>query len=301
MPFNDGIPRTHSFSLTDFHEFDYCPFRFFVFHHLGKKYEMAEGSRNLALGSLLDASIKLFHKTKSYGQPKEYIKNLIQASCNKMMEKVAKQSSPSFYSAIKDFLNDDLCEEAAAIFINYYKALDLKIKPAIMEVGFCEWVIETDDPSTGRSGQVYKLWGGPDTLEMGEDGIPEVVDYKFRENIEVGKDNMDMDLMPKIYMLLVCNKLLEKGYKKARFVVRFWQDPKDDSFFEEFDLERVRDFEDIFKERIEEIFNTSVFKFCEKGFCKACKSDQRTLFLKELEDKKLIVINQDLLFAPGEV
>lgn len=292
MPFNDGIPRTHSFSLTDFHEFDHCPFRFFVFHHLGKKYEMAEGSRNLALGSLLDEAIKLFHKTKSYGQPPGYIKNLIFAARNKMFEKEAKQSSPSFYSAIKEFLNDELCKEATDIFINYYLALNQKIKPAIDEVGFCEWVIESEDGS-------FKLWGGPDTLEMGEDGIPEIVDYKFRENIEVGKDNMDMDLMPKIYTMLVSKKLLDKGFKKVRFVVRFWQDPLENNFFEEFDLEDVAKYEEIFRQRIEEIFNTTKIKFCEKDFCKACKSDQRILFIKELEQKKLIKVDYDPIFAPA--
>lgn len=290
MPFNDGISRINSFSLTDFHEFDYCPFRFFVFHHLGKKYEMAEGSRPLALGSLLDETIKLFHKTKSYGQPPEYVRNLVRAACNKMLEKEAKQSSPSFYSAIKDFLDDELCKEAEEIFVNYYLALNKKIKPAIDEVGFCEWIINSENG-------VWKLWGGPDTLEMGEDGVPEIVDYKYRENIENGKNNMDMDLMPKIYTMLVSKKLLEKGFRKARFIVRFWQDPKEEGFFEEFDLEEIAKYEEVFKQRIEKIFNTSEIKFCEKVFCKACKSEQRLLFIKELENKKLIKFDESLLFA----
>lgn len=296
MPFNDGIPRTHSFSLTDFHDFDFCPFRFFVFHHLGKKYELAEGSVNLALGSLLDETIKQFHITKSYGQPPLYIKNLVKAARNKMLEKEARQTPPSFYSAIKPFLNDELCERASEVFINYYLTLDKKIKPSIDEVGFCEWIIKGD-------GGVFKLWGGPDALEMGDDGIPEIVDYKLRETLSFNseeaqnyklhanknKNSLDMDLMPKIYTLLVVKKLKEMGFNKARFIVRLWLDPKNKDYYEEFDLDSVVNFEEIFKGRINKILTTQELKFCEREFCKACSSDQRMLFLKELKAKKLII------------
>src|SRR5438067_1421256 len=103
MPYNDGIPTTHSFSLTDFHEFERCSFSFFVKHHLGKKYELAEGSKALALGSLLDGAIKKFHQSKAYGQPPEYISNLVKAACNEILEKVEKQKGSSFYSSIKDY------------------------------------------------------------------------------------------------------------------------------------------------------------------------------------------------------
>lgn len=273
MPFNDGIDRKFCFSLTDFHDFGRCSFRFFVFHHLNKKYELSEGNENMALGSLLDQTIKLFHSSKSYGQHPGYLSNLTQAACNLMKEKVAKQSSPSFYSAIIPFLTPELVQKASEIFKNYYIALDRKIKKSLGEVGFCEWVIKDK----------FKLWGGPDALELGEDGLPEVVDYKYREDRENGKDNLDMDLMPKIYVLLCTKKLLDLGFKKARFVVRFWLDPKDSSFSEVFDLEKIHQFEEIFKQKIEKILKTSEVNFCEKSFCRACQSPKRKDFLRELE------------------
>lgn len=275
MPFDDGISRLHSFSLTDFHDFDSCPFKFFVKHHLNKKYDLEEGNYFAALGSLLDQSVKLFHKTRAYGCSPEYLKNLIKGACNQMTAQIKKRSTPSFYSSIKDFLNDDLCEKAAEIFVKYYKGRDCQIRQSLGDVGFCEWVIETPE---GR----WKLWGGPDTLELGDDGIPEIVDYKSRENLEKGKSYMDMDLMPKIYTLLCSKKLLQMGFKKARFIVRYWQDPKDESFYEEFDLEQVKNYEEIFKQKIQRILTAQNIKFCEKSFCPACRSKERQEYIKEL-------------------
>ncbi len=313
MPFNDGIDRKFCFSLTDFHDFDYCLFRFFVFHHLNKKYELAEGNENMALGSLLDQTIKIFHQSKAYGQPPEYLENLVKAALKLMKERVARQSAPSFYSSIMPFLTEELVTKAAQIFKNYYSTLDGKIRQSLGEVGFCEWIIKTDDPSTlqhvqgrpeqGRrttgSGQVWKLWGGPDALEMGEDGIPEIVDYKFRENTEQGKTSLDMDLMPKLYTLLCANKLLDMGYKKARFVVRFWQEPLRNDFYEEFDLEEVKQYEELFKQKIATILQTKQVSFCEMPFCKACQAKNRKEYLKELEVKKIIQVDTDILFAPA--
>ncbi len=309
MPFNDGIDRKYSFSLTDFHDFDYCPFRFFLFHHLGlgKKYELAEGSYNMALGCLLDETIKLFHKqsfstskqsfftskTKSYGQPPLYIESLIKASCKKILDKIAYQNSPSFYSCLKPFLDDGLCKQATDVFINYYLRLDKKIKKSITEVGFCEWIVK-DDPSTDStsslqagSGQAFKLWGGPDTIEMGDGGIPEICDYKYRENKENGKESFDMDLMPKLYTLLCCKKLLDLGFKKVRFIIRLWLEPKNNSYYEEFDLEKVAQIEEIFKQKILRILNTREIIFCEKPFCKACNSDKRSIYLTLCKNKNL--------------
>ncbi|MBI2021596.1 PD-(D/E)XK nuclease family protein [Candidatus Daviesbacteria bacterium] len=276
MPYNDGIPRINCYSLTDFHTFEFCPFRFFVTHHLEKKYEIEEGNYNMALGSLLDETIKLFHKTRSYNQPLQYIKNLITASCKQMIDKVKYQKRPSFYSGIEKFLNDDLCQKAYEIFTAYYETLGRRIKPAIAEVGFCEWVIKSDEG-------VWKIWGGPDAIEAGDDGTAEVVDYKFREDIEKGKDNMDMDLMPKVYVLLCLDKLAKLGFSKARFVVRFWQDPLDNSFYEEFDLSEVAKFESILKQKIIKILSVSEVSFCNKDFCRACQSDRKSEFIKELK------------------
>lgn len=283
MPFNDGIQRKFSFSLTDFHEFESCAFRFFVKHDLGKKYELEEGNFNVALGCLLDQAVKLFHSSRAYGQPPEYVKNLVKASCSKMIDKIESTSGPSFYSSIKEFLNEDLCKKASEIFENYYKERGCKINRSIAQVGFCEWVID----------EKFKLWGGPDALEEGDDGIPEIVDYKSRENVEKGKDNMDMDLMPKIYTLLCSKKLKRMGHKKARFRVRFWQDPKEERFYEEFDLEDVQKYEILFKNMIEKILNTTQITLCEKGFCKACFSPEKDLFITELAKLGLVVLSSD--------
>lgn len=283
MPFNDGIPRKNCYSLTDLNEFESCPFRFFVKHDLGKKYEIEEGNFNVALGCLLDQAIKLFHSTNAYGQPPEYVRNLVKASCNQMIEKIERSSGPSFYSSIKEFLNEELCTKASEIFENYYKERDCKINKSLGNVGFCQWVIDNK----------FKLWGGPDTLEKGDDGIPEVVDYKSRENIEKGKDNMDMDLMPKIYTLLCAKDLLKKGYKKARFRVRFWQDPSEEGFYEEFDLDEVLKYEILFKGMIEKIINTTQITFCERSFCKACNSPDKDLFIAELAKQGLVVLSLD--------
>lgn len=292
MPWNDGIDRKFCFSITDFHEFEACPFRFFVYHHLGKKYELSEGSESLALGCLLDQTIKIFHSSRSYGCSPDYIENLIKAAYLHIKEKVAKQSSVSFYSGIEPFLTPELCAKATEIFKNYYLALDKKIKPSLGEVGFCEWIIK------GEDGERFKLWGGPDAIELGDDGVAEIVDYKSRENIEAGKAGMDMDLMPKIYILLCLKKLEEKGYKKARFIVRFWQDPKEDGFFEDFDLSLVTQFEDIFEQKISKILATSNLIFCDKAYCKACSSEKRGEYLRELETKKLIQLDDSILFNP---
>ncbi len=295
MPYGDGIERVNCFSLTDFHDFECCPFRFFVKHHLGKKYEIEESSEAMALGILLDLAIKKFHTSKAYGQPPTYLANLVMAAFNEIGDKVAKNPGASFYSGILPFLTDELVAKATEIFQSYYSAFDFKIKQSFGEVGFCEWIIQTEDLPAGRQGgRQFKLWGGPDCFELGEDGIPEIVDYKSREDVEKGKDNMDMDLMPKMYTLLCCKKLLELGYKQARFVVRFWQDPLEDSFYEEFDLADVSSLEQIFRQKIDRIMNTIEIKFCDSSYCRGCKHADREKFLYELEKHGIRYLKGDV-------
>lgn len=275
MPFNDGIPRAQCFSLTDFHEFEYCPFRFFVKHHLEKKYELEKGSEQGALGNILDLSIKIFHNSKAYGQPADYIPYIVKRAVAEIREKVAQNSSkPSFYSASAPFINDQLISRASKIFQDYYQALGGRIKRSLGEVGFCEFIMEDGN---GK----WKLWGGPDAYEIGDDGVPEVVDYKYKKDIEKGRD-LDMDLMPKIYILLASKFLQSKGYNRARFVVRFWMDPKNNDFYEEFSLEDAESMAGFFKQKIQKILSVKEVTFCERTFCTACSSDQRETFWKEL-------------------
>ncbi|MBI2022397.1 PD-(D/E)XK nuclease family protein [Candidatus Daviesbacteria bacterium] len=296
MPFNDGIPKINSYSLTDFHDFEDCSFRFFIRHHLDKKYEIDEGNSIVALGNLLDQSIKKFHKHKYYGCDPSELVGLVKAAAKDMREQVQiaqAKGKNHFYKSTIPFLNDEVITEAIKIFQDYYRGRNLKINQAVEEVGFCEWTFEAN-------GDKFKLWGGPDCLEMGEDGIPEVVDYKSRKDLEKGKTYMDMDLMPKIYTLLCSSKLLNKGFKKARFLVRLWQDPKDESLFEEFDLTVMDGAEFLFKQKIEKILGTKEIYFCNKEFCRACQSEKKDDFLKELEMLGLIDQNSSKVVSGEE-
>lgn len=305
MPYNDGIPKINSYSLTDFHDFEDCPLRFFVRHHLDRKYEIDEGNEQSALGNLLDQSIKKFHKANYYGCDEKDLLGVVKAAARDMKEAVqiaSEKGRKHFYEATIPYLTEELISEATNIFQNYYLLKDKKINKSIDEVGFCEWVLRIDmDPTfVNSSGQDFKLWGGPDALEMGEDGVPEVVDYKSRKNLEKGKAYMDMDLMPKIYTLLVTKKLIDKGFKKARFKVKYWQDPKDETFFEEFDLTQMSGAEFVFRQKIQRVLQTKDFRPCDRDFCAACKSDKKDDFLSELEKLGFKVMSGDE-FLEGSV
>lgn len=288
MSYGDGIPKINSYSLTDFHDFEDCPFRFLVRHHLDRKYDIDEGNPQSALGNLLDQSIKKFHKASYYGCSPEDLVGIVRASARQMKEDVeaAKLKGKNhFYGATIPFLTDELINEAIEIFQNYYQQVNQKIKPAILDVGFCEWPIKIN-------GDNFKVWGGPDTLELGDDGIAEICDYKSRKNIEAGKANLDMELMPLLYSLLVSPKLKALGHKKARFVVRFWQDPKEESFSREFNLEAIDGEEFLIRQKIERILATAQFNACNKRFCQACKSELKDDFIRQLQDKGYKVSNE---------
>lgn len=272
----DDIPRTHSFSLGDLHDFGYCVFRFFVNHHLGKKYELAEGSENQAIGSLLDLAVKKFHLSRSYGRPVEYLPNLITAAEAEMREKVQKSPSPySFFSAQIPFLTPVVIRRANEIFKTYYQKSKGEFHKSLSDKTFWSFYLQGEKP--------LKLWGGPDTVEQGADGIPEVIDYKYHGDSEAGKGRMDMDLMPKLYILLTSPELINLGFEKARFKVKFWQDPKEESFYEEFEISNMPNLEAFFKDKIERILRTNELSFCEKPYCRACNSDQRDAWIKDLK------------------
>jgi hypothetical protein len=100
-----------------------------------------------------------------------------------------------------------------------------------------------------------------------------------------------MDLMPKMYVLLCSADLLKKGYKKARFKVRFWQDPLNESFYEEFNLESMTGEEFLFMQKIERILRVTDFSLCGKKFCAACNSAKKDEFLVELAQKGFRLMN----------
>lgn len=282
----DDIPRTRCFSLGDFHDFDYCPFRFFVNHHLEKKYELAEGSEALVLGSLLDLAIKKFHATRAYGMPAEQILVLIKAAQTHIKDQAVKDGPKSFYGPLMPFLTSEVINKAQGVFKQYYQGVGGKFKIAIHKnklKPFWKAVIQSPEPLV--------IWGGPDGIELGDDGIPEVVDYKLLQNRADAAEKLDMDLMPKVYTFLCAQELKELGYSKTRFKVRLWNDPKNESFYEEFDLLDMPNIEAFLKDKMERILRTSELGFCEKDWCKVCKSDKRKEWVKELQKQGWINTN----------
>lgn len=280
MAFGD-VERLYCFSLGDFHNFERCYFDFLIKHHLQKRYELAEGNQNQAIGSLLDVVIKIIHRVKAYNQPLDYILNSIfKAAEQEIRSKAEHQTSKSFYSATVPFLTEETIQKAKEVFSRYYNLKKGKINKAVVGEKFWECILEGD--------RLLKLWGGPDAIEMGDDGVVEIVDYKYFEDPKRGKENLDMDLAPKLYTLLCASELLKLGYKKARFRIISWTDPEDDSLYEEFDLETIDLLKDFFKHKIEKILSITELAFCEREYCKTCKSDQRDIWIKELKIKKFI-------------
>lgn len=273
------IPRYRSFSLGDFKEFDRCSFSFFVKHHLGKKYDFEEGSPNKALGSLLDLTIKKIHRAKAYSQPLGFLVNIVKASELEMRDKVAVEGPRSYFGPQIPFLNEDLINKAKAVLSSYHAQLKGRLKPSISSKTFWEYDL------IATTGEDLRFWGGPDSIEMGEDGVVEIVDYKYFEDQAKGKDYLDMDLMPKLYTLLVARELLDQGHKRIRFRIRCWQDPNDESLYEEFDLNDSPNYADFFREKAERILRSDQLSFCGQSFCKVCQSDQKKLLEKEIISK----------------
>jgi len=180
-----------------------------------------------------------------------------------------------------DFLTPEVAEKAKAVFKNYHQGISgqyrkmvstpttRKLKP------FWEYVVAGQE--------LLKIWGGPDSIEMGSDSLPEVVDYKYLQKGDESTAYLDMDLMPKVYTLLSAKELSDLGYQKIRFAVRLWHNPGNDSYYEEFDVSSMKNLEDFFKDKMERILRTGELSFCERDYCKACKSDKRREWIKELQ------------------
>lgn len=276
----DFIPKIRGYSLSDFHDYDTCVFKFLVKHDLDKKYEIGKGSPQMALGVLLDRAIKEIHRNRDKGSYKAPIERLVgsvkYASELIIKEEKASNKHPNFSTAVVEFFTVDVTQAAQSILRNYLTEIKGEFRKAISDIEFCKKTIEINK-------EKYVLWGGPDTLEMGKDGMPEIIDYKSRQDIAKGKLNMDMDLMPKLYTLLLQEDLLNKGFKKARFKVVFWQDPKDESFSEVFDLEDLSKIEEIFKEKIRKITASKEIIFCMLPFCEACNNEKADEYVEMLE------------------
>lgn len=281
MAFND-LDRIYCFSLGDFRSFEKCYFNFLVRHHLQKRYELEEGNKNQAIGNLLDLVIKIIHRSKAYTQPLDYILiTLFKAAENEIKDKVERSGDKSFYGATIPFLTEETVNLAKEVFKRYFKGRKGKINKALLDERFWECILE--------GSQLFKLWGGPDALEMGDDGVAEIVDYKYFEDPQKGKEGLDMDLAPKLYTLLCCRELLKLGHKKARFRIRSWNDPLDESLYEEFDLETVANLKDFFKYKIKKILSVTELSFCGKPWCKACNSTQKEEWIKQLKLKKYLL------------
>lgn len=272
----DDFPKIRGYSLTDFHDFEDCKFKFYVRHHLDKKYEIGKGSAQMALGVLLDKTIKNIHKREAYEYPLKRLLKGVRFSVEQIKEEESKRKRPNFNTAAVEFLNEDVILAAERILETYYLQINGKIKHKIFDIGFYEKILDI-------RGEKFKLWGGPDTVEMGDDGVPEVCDYKSRQDIAKGKQNMDMDLMPKLYTLLLTDDLLKMGYKKVRFKVVFWQDPIDESFSQIFDLLEMEDIEKIFIDKIEDILKNREVSFCASPYCDACNAVSKEEYIEELK------------------
>lgn len=288
------VPPLNGYSLTDFHDFDDCKFRFFVRHHLGKKYDIAKGSKQMALGVLLDRSIKEIHKYKGYKHPVDRLVNSIKYSHDLIKkEEQTSPKHPNFNTAVVQFFDDDIVTMAEQVFRNYHAQIQGNFQQSLFHVDFCKWFLDVDN-------ETFVLWGGPDTVEMGKDGIPEVIDYKSRMDVGKGKKYMDMELMPKMYILLVAKELQKLGFQKARFKVVFWQDPLDESFSEVFDLNQLSDHEDIFRQRIKNIVKTSDYEYCAGQYCDACNYEERKAFIEELAQKGYKVMSDEEFISENE-
>lgn len=274
------IPAIRGYSLSDFHDYDQCIFKFLVKHDLGKKYEISRGSPQMALGVLLDRAIKEIHRNRnkgSYSAPVDRLVNSVKYAQELIIkEEKTANKHPNFSTAVVEFFTEDVINTAEDILKKYLTDTKGSFRKAIADIEFCKKIIEIDK-------EKYVLWGGPDTLEMGSDGLPEIIDYKSRQDIAKGKQNMDMDLMPKLYTLLLQEELLQKGFKKARFKVVFWQDPKDESFSEVFELEDLSKIEEIFKEKISKITANKEISFCMLPFCEACNNERADEYVEMLE------------------
>jgi len=277
MTQNDFIPRYRCFSLSDFHDFDHCIFRFFVKHHLGKKYELEEGSPNQALGSLLDLTIKKIHQNKLYHQPIEFLINLVKNSEDHMRGKAQKDGPYSYFGPQIKFLTPELIKKTQSVIQSYIKTLNGNWQPSISDKTFWQ------EDVLGSDGGLIRLWGGPDLIEMGKDNTPEIIDFKYFEDQERGKGYLDMDLMPKLYFLLTTAELKRLGFNKARFKLRFWQDALDESMYEEFSIDQEESFKSYFKSRAEVILRTTELSFCEKAYCPVCQNPARTDWQKQIK------------------
>lgn len=273
------VPRYRCFALSDFHQFERCPFAFFVKHHLGKKYELEEGSPNKALGCILDLTIKRIHSAKAYNLPIDSLIYIVKAAEREMRENVASNGALSYYGPQAVYLDNDLILKAQRVLKDYYLAIEGKFQRSISSKTFWDCLMD------GTDGQLVKLWGGPDALEMGWDGIPEIVDYKYFEDNEQGKDSLDMDLMPRLYSLLCAPELKKQGFQRARFRIRLWQDPNDQSLYEEFDLDALEDLKPFFSDKIDKILSVVEMGFCDKDYCKVCKGKSRDQWMAEVGQK----------------
>lgn len=279
----DDIPKVRSFSLGDFNDFERCAFSFFVKHHLEKKYELAEGNENQAVGSLLDLAIKKYHNLKQEQQSEAILPVLTRAAATQIKDEVAfnKQRGKefSFYSALIPFLSEEVIQKATRVLRSYYQGVGGKIRRAIQKNKLKPfWKFHY------LKGDEFLLWGGGDAIEEGIDGVPEVVDYKYFDSGSKSKEYLDLDLMPKLYVLLASEELLSAGYKRARFVVRLWGEPENESLYEEFDLSDTSGIADYFAEKVRRILSVTDVSFCGSGWCKVCNHRNRDLWVKQLED-----------------
>lgn len=292
----DEPPKLRSFSLGDFNDFERCAFSFFVKHHLEKKYELAEGNENQAVGSLLDLAIKKYHNLKQEQQSETILPALIRAAATQIKDEVEYNRSLgkefSFYTSQMPYLSGDVIEKATQVLEKYYQGIGGKVKKAIHKnklKPFWKYrYIGGEDLLASR--QDFLLWGGGDAIELGDDGVAEVVDYKYYDNDSKSKEYLDLDQISKLYVLLASEELMSQGFRKARFIIRLWGEPGDESLYEEFDLTQMSGVADYFAAKVRKILGATSLAFCNNQWCKVCNHKNRTSWIGELGEKGWIKV-----------
>jgi hypothetical protein len=118
---SDFIPKIRGYSLSDLHDFDTCVFKFLVKHELDKKYEIGKGSPQMALGVLLDKTIKNIHKRPAYHYPLKRLLKGVRFSAEEIKEEEKSKPRPNFNTATVEFLTEEVILAAEQVLQNYHQ------------------------------------------------------------------------------------------------------------------------------------------------------------------------------------
>ena len=163
---SDYVPNTHGYSLSDFHDFDACIFKFLVKHELQKKYEIGKGSPQMALGVLLDKTIKVIHSfgNKSYSATPQRLKGAVRYSAKLIIEEEKNNpKKPNFNTATVEFLNEDIFIAAENALVNYLTQVK-KLKKSLGEVKFLQELLKSTEKRMSKALLLRSINSGVDQI-----------------------------------------------------------------------------------------------------------------------------------------